>query len=723
MKMNKILAVLLTVVMLVAAIPVYLAPTVSAADVGTIINGGFETGDFTGWEYYYYSTSIGSSYKRSGSYGVKIGKDSSLAGHVALEQIVPVNTNATYNLTYYNKRNSWGFSGNCSFSVTVDLGNTATSFTYNVVSNTPSNGNSFSQRSHSFSTTTYKYARIRFNALGSGVDTCLDDIALTATNEGDTSTHAKPTFVDFGNELNRPKNSDSNVVKQPSFESTTNAQWNTSSFIKTNLSVVNDPDAKDGSKSLLYSNATNTESWHYFDLDLPTGGTYVLSAWVKSPYLSATNQGTASIGIIDPDTDKFFMSGLADYKGHTSTPFMQIRSTATDNEWHLRSVTFFVGSAGTVKIGVYGKMSQLYIDDISVHLVENGVTYVGDQTGTISPSNNTSNMYCESEDNLIPDCNMTGANAKTFWTTNASGWNNGFMNFNETEQRLEFNGTGASGKKIYNYIKWIYVEPNTQYTVSFDYRVTAKGSGQLRFLDNNIDLPVAFKTYSFSSTTSDWTTTSFTFNSGNYNRIAIAFTDGGGTAYFDDFRIFKSSDGISAEPEEEVYPTLKPSHPDEYVSRKEYAEDSLALGFLFNLNATGVTRNDETYVADYTNGKVDAFENGIKYKLVKVGAVFTNREAVGQDESAFTLSNLQGDTVIDVEAEKLYYNPESQTPGEIYFAMRIHRIPAAYKETIIYARPYYIFEYEDREITVYGDIVFDSYEPQKDVNDGWLEWD
>jgi hypothetical protein len=41
---------------------------------------------------------------------------------------------------------------------------------------------------------------------------------------------------------------------------------------------------------------------------------------------------------------------------------------------------------------------------------------------------------------------------------------------------------------------------------------------------------------------------------------------------------------------------------------------------------------------------------------------------------------------------------------------------------MIYARPYYVFEYNGKQFTVYGETVFESYEPQKDVNDGWLEW-
>ena len=461
----------------------------------------------------------------------------------------------------------------------------------------------------------------------------------------------------------------------------------------------------------------------------------MLSAWVRSPFLSATNQATASIGIIDPDTNKFFMSGLANWKGHTSTPFLQIRSTATDNQWHLRSVTFFVGSAGTVKIGVYGKQSQLDIDDISVHLVTNGVTYTGDQTAAVTPSDNTSKMYCASEDNMIPDCNMTGATGEKFWKDKASGWNNGFMNFNKEDARLEFNGTGASGKKVYNYIKWIPVEPHTQYTVSFDYRVMTKGTGSLKFIDNNIDFPVAFETYSFSSTTSNWKTPSFTFDSGNYNRIGIVFTDGTAKAYFDDFRIFKTKRedgtnvGLDTEPSEEVYPTLTPAHPDEGVSRMEMSETGkLGLAFRFHLESSGIAMKTEEvdgkvrdYVGDYTNAKVEAFTpDTAKYTLLAAGAVMTNDEMVGQNPDLFVRENKNDEkTVIDIPAKYLW---EIDDDGFTY-AVRIVNIPAGYEKAMIYARPYYIFEYNGRQITWYGDIQFDSYEPQKDVNDGWLEWD
>ncbi len=746
---RKVCSVLLAVLMVAVVLPStgLLTPNANAADVGVIVNGDFsQTETLTHssggnwvhalyWEQYEWGASVSSG-------AVDFSKDSSTANHVTLSQVVPVNTNATYTLTFKVKGGKLNCESTPCFTYKVLGGLRGDTCNIQLAAGTPTTGSSYKTNTVTINTGSYKYIDIQFISTGTGTENSqLDDVSLTVVDAGDTSTHAKPSFVDFGNELNRPKDAASNVVTQPSFESTTDAPWNTSDFIKTYLSVANDPDAKDGSKVLLYNNPGTIESWHYFDLDLPTGGNYVLSAWVKSPYLSATNQGTASIGIIDPDTNKFFMSGLADYKGHTSTPYLQIRSTATDNQWHLRSVTFFVGSAGTVKIGVYGKQSQLYIDDISVHLVTNGTTYVGDQTGTITPSNNTSNMYCEHEDNLIPDCNMTGVNAEEFWTTKASGWNNGFMNFNKAETRLEFNGTGATGKKIYHYIKWIPVEAGTEYTVSFDYRITAKGSGQLRFLDNNIDLPQAFKTLSFTTATTDWVTTSFTFNSGNYNRIAVAFTDGGGTAYFDDFRIFKTEDGIATEPEEEVFPTLKPRFPDEKrMSRMEMTETGkLGLAFRFELDATGVIVGDggelgELHVGDYTNGKVQAFEDGINYKLIRAGAVMTNDESIGQNAELF-VRETKGDvvngnnTVVDVNAKYLLNDYHKESVGlagrddVISYAIRITNIPESYAKALIYARPYYVFEYNGREITVYGDIQFDSYEPQKDVNDGWLEWD
>ena len=56
------------------------------------------------------------------------------------------------------------------------------------------------------------------------------------------------------------------------------------------------------------------------------------------------------------------------------------------------------------------------------------------------------------------------------------------------------------------------------------------------------------------------------------------------------------------------------------------------------------------------------------------------------------------------------------------FSVRIRNIPEANYDTGIYARPYYVFDYNGTEITVYGDIVGASYNGKLSNNDGELEW-
>lgn len=733
MKMKKMLAVLLSVVLLCSIIPAF---SVSAG-AGEITNGTFETGDFTGWTYYTYSTSIISSPTQAGSYAVKIGKDSSLAGHVALEQIVPVNTNATYSLTFYNRRYTYAWSGNCSFSVSVELGTSATSFDGTGLSaSTPSIGTSFTKRTYSFSTGTYKYARIRFNALGSGVDTALDTIALTATVTGDEGTHAAPALMSFGTEYNRPSSDSNNVIVEPGFEDTTNtsAQWNTSSFLTQGVSVQTDASiAHSGSNYLqYYRGSVDVTTWSMFEITCPTAGEYVFSAWVRTPNLSANNLGKASIGVIDTDTGKFLTYDDDDYYGHYSTPEIQIRSTATDDEWHLRSVTFYVGVANAnIKIGMYGLSSKMYVDDISVHLLTNGVKYSGTQTGTLNGSTSVTNKYCESADNLIPDCSMNSEQSEEFWTFAASGWENGFLSFDTdaTDSShgtvLHYKGTNPGSTKLYNYIKWVYVEPNTSYTVSFDYRVASAGN-QLMFIDNNIESPQVFHNPTLGSASNSWSTYALTFTSGNYNRIGIVLRDSASAElYLDDFRFFKTEDGISTEPDEEIFPTLK--HTGGEKSRMEMDTGKLGLAFRFNLDCTGVTV-DGQHIGNYTNGKVQAFEDGVEYTLVAAGAVMTNDATVGQDESVFTRENVNSSaTVIDVNAKYLYNTYHKDYVGAptdgITYAVRITNIPESHASTVIYARPYYVFEYNGKEYTVYGDVSYDSYKALTDVNDGWLEWD
>ena len=762
---RKVCAVLLAMLMVAVILPSFnlvpsetnsTIPTVQAAEVGVVVNGNFSQSEqkeqqqkddgcgnmetvyynhATGWEQNKWGVNI------TGGYA-NFSKDPSVANSVGLWQLVPVNTNATYNLTFKTR------GGNPCYTYKITGSNQDGEV---LASGTPSTSStSYKTNTVQFSTGSHNYVAIQFISTGTGSsDSRLDDVALTVVDSGDTGTHAKPTLKSFGTEKNRPAASSNNVIVQPGFESTTNAQWNTADFLKQGVSIETDASiAHSGSKYLkYYHGSVDYTEWPMFEITCPTAGEYVFSAWVRTPHLSATNVGAASIGIINPDTGKFLTYGNAggSFDGHYSNTTTQLRSTATDDDWHLRSVTFYVGENNSiVKIGMYGLKSTMYVDDISVHLLTNGTKYVGDQTGTLTASTTVSNQYCEAEDSLIPDSSFNGNVSEDFWTKAASGWNNGFLEFGKDAQNatrktsLHFKGTSPASNKTYRYIKFVNVEPNTAYTVSFDYRVVKAGN-QLMFIDNNIEVPAVFHTPNVGSASNSWKTYAFTFNSGNYNRIGIVFKDGSGEAYYDDFRFFKNADGIATEPEEELFPTLLPvKHPDGAVSRTEENEYDLntgnGLAFRFNLECTGLTCNTEAehfgegarydIYYDKGTGKVDSFQNGEKYTLKKAGAVMTNDAAVGTDEDAFVLGNTSdasGSKIIDIFAQKAWQVPTDE--NGLTYVVRIINIPDAHRSTLIYARPYYVFEYEGREITVYGDIISDCYESYPDINDGWLEWD
>lgn len=770
---RKVCAVLLAMLMVAVILPsvgLFSVDTniaVDAAEVGVVENGDFSTYESytggsgqtawraTGWDVRDWGVTMGAS-GQSGK-GVQLSKDSSHAGATSLTQVVPVNTNATYTFSFYAKAPKTDCDYVACFTYSLDLGTDSGNCNTSLVSQATVNPGSTSWKKFTYTVDTgsNKYLKIRFISTGVGSgDSYLDTVALTVVNAGDTGTHAKPTLKAFTTEKNRPNSDSNNVIIQPGFEATTNAQWNNSSFLTNGVSHVTGDaaGAHSGSGYLkYYRGSVAPGTWSQFSVTLPSAGEYVFSAWVRTPELSSNNKGVASIGIMDEDTDKF-LTYDDDYYGHYSTPEIQIRSTATDNDWHLRAVTFYVGGASTIRIAMYGLQSTMYVDDISIHLLTNGVMYEGDQKGTLSASTSVTNQYCESEDNLIADCNMNGDPSLEFWTQNASGWNNGMLNFQEDPQHadhgnaLHFKGTNTGSNKLYNYIKWVYVEPNTSYTVSFDYRVVSAGN-QLMFIDNNIENPQVFHTPSLGSASNSWKTYSFTFSTGNYKRIGIVLRNhASAELYLDDFRFFKNSDGIATEPAEEIFPTLKANHPDKYTSRSDNAngeEGNYGLGFLFKLKATGVTRTEwysgisinEVYVADYTNGKVQAFEDGVDYKLVRAGAVVTNDGTVGLNPDSFVLKNAGESNgvnkTIDVQAKKLWYNPAEPdveknpgaTDGEIYYGIRVIGIPEAHLSSLIYARPYYVFEYDGNEVIVYGDIVSACYETFPDINDGWLEWD
>ena len=152
------------------------------------------------------------------------------------------------------------------------------------------------------------------------------------------------------------------------------------------------------------------------------------------------------------------------------------------------------------------------------------------------------------------------------------------------------------------------------------------------------------------------------------------------------------------------------------TSKMEMSETTLGLAFSFTLEMDGAAINRGN-VFDSTNATVDVADNNIPYQLVRMGAVVTNKRAVGEDSDIFTLDHANGTNVADVPAVYAY------DVGETYatYSVRITNIPLHHDQTPIYARPYYVYLFNGEEVVVYGDVYSQSYTPQ-DSNDVTMDW-
>ena len=271
-----------------------------------------------------------------------------------------------------------------------------------------------------------------------------------------------------------------------------------------------------------------------------------------------------------------------------------------------------------------------------------------------------------------------------------------------------------------SYFKWISIEPGVTYTISFDYKVTAAGSGKIKLVDNNISLPVEFGSVSFSSKTNDWKTYSITFNPNNvHTQIGFVIYDGGGAAMIDDVRVFKASVGVASEPAEEISASLKPVNTATSTTDPETASPTVGngLAFLVKLQASGFNiREDHTL--DYTSAEVNAFGTGEMFNIKEMGAIMCN-SASGASADYMVRANVNSKNTLDIPAKKGI----SAENGAVEFAVRIINIPDTHLESTIYMRPYYVFEYNGEDVIVYGDISQRCFKEDPKVNDGQLNWD
>ena len=129
--------------------------------------------------------------------------------------------------------------------------------------------------------------------------------------------------------------------------------------------------------------------------------------------------------------------------------------------------------------------------------------------------------------------------------------------------------------------------------------------------------------------------------------------------------------------------------------------DTLGVAFRMELAGYRIYK-DAANVVNLSSATVVPYGDGVGYRLVRMGAVMTNDPAV---TDTLTLDAVNDSTVKDVVA--VYLTEVTDTGCR--FAARVTNVPLDHVDTLVYARPYYVFEQDGEEIVVYGDVYARSY--------------
>ena len=530
-----------------------LAPAAKAVKADNwVLNGDFETGDLSNWSSWQ-GTAASEDAAANGNYGAHLTGNGSWGG--MLRQDVVVEKGTTYVISFWAKVNSVGVN-------LVFMG--ATTSTHYAPAKGSSglwiSNTSWQKMTYTVTPTDDNKLAINFSGGGNGTaeSVYVDDVTMVPEgqepNEPDLPPAEPLTLLSMGVTNNRPITESKNLIGNSGFETASSAPWSVDTFLSDNVSVVRDTTTPDGAQALFFntSNAMEPE-WHYFWVEVEANTNYTFSAWLKGSFLSADNAGRATIGVIDPNSKKFLTMSEKDQDiagSMFSSNTRQLVPTAWDTRWHLRSVTFNTKEKTTVGIALYGYGSELWVDGIALFKVGDGVKYTDKRNvDSISPAYEADSIICSSDKSLTENPSLDDPSS-TYWQS-GNGWRNGFMSI--AENAYEY-GNSLHYKQSDNpcgvhYIRWIQVQPHTQYIFTINVKILQSGEGRLLLYDGKlrdctpfIDIP--FSTEDFGT---EWFPLRFTFNSGAFSRIGIAVEDRGGEALLDNLRLFKADDGIEGE--------------------------------------------------------------------------------------------------------------------------------------------------------------------------------
>ena len=396
---------------------------------------------------------------------------------------------------------------------------------------------------------------INFQSIATA-DYVIDNVSLKMTEKSadtfETGAEAefvkKFTRIHTGEKSNRafkyvPKDG-ANIILGGDFE-TDAGQWHNDAFLS-GATLTSEPQAvHSGLRALKIGSDGEKTSSFYIDVEPNTE--YILGVWVKGmPFDKDSNLTRMSLGAALPDTGKYIY---------------EYYLPAYDGEWHLCEYFFKTNANTKIAFKVTTDNTYVYMDDMFLCKSDESEEYKPTKSTikdayliTLSPEL----AGCDEGDNIVKDFDFEQS-CEAYWE-DVKGTLYG------KQVKTEDSGSTVYGKSLhYNvaktpygndkisaayYIKWIDVEPETNYTMSLKCAIV-KPSVNGMYTDSYFGIinanPLIPKTVAAFTISKDlykenhmWQTFAASFNSGGYNKIGFVIYDAGGEAYFDDIRLFKT---------------------------------------------------------------------------------------------------------------------------------------------------------------------------------------
>ena len=515
-----------------------------------LLNGDFEE-DLKYWEADNNCAKISNDIYASGSKSMNvIGANYSLVSHKTI-----LDNNANYKLSFkykgeYGLLPAWGISkGTASMEASSLLH-------YGYLSNT----DEWKKYSIVFSTENDCLFSIMFQA-GYGSNYYIDDVKIEKTDEtAEKSNTVKiPTYT-ITEASNRYWHWDAdidehNLVKNGSFDGD-GGNWQ-SLLTDGTITLFETKNAKSGNKVLKFeAQNLSPKSKNYLFVPCEANTEYLLSVWHKGEKWSSTNKNDLRWGIANPLTGALIE---------------EWNISSWDNEWHRTTLKFNSGDNQMIALAYIGGNSVAYIDDLQIFKYAdrvNGRPKVMVQEQPTITDYEPVNKTCDDNKNLFSNSDFEDSDV-SFWSgDNSIGYKNtvsksGYVTVLDWDGTVEIRDSDSShGNALFytandkytgyplgmSYLKYIDVSPNTEYTFVADYRIDKAGDGRFGLVSVNDFYPriiggwVTFDEEKF-STDYKWQTVSFTFNSNEFEKVALVVQDIGGAAFIDNIRLFKMTDG------------------------------------------------------------------------------------------------------------------------------------------------------------------------------------